>query len=187
MTFNCMKCLLFVTANCTPPCKNGGMCLRPHICVCTPGSKGKSCEQTTLPPSSHPTGPLNGHTNGGLPNGGHTNGYPNGHNVIPQRPIPQQIFPQGQGQVPLPLPGTNMRHLTLSMKPSPKGPIPYQPQWVWHLDSVIYSIIILRHGSRFEWIFSHNGCLALYFLVFGLLGQQIHFKQAKTFLIDYTY
>ncbi|XP_059376221.1 latent-transforming growth factor beta-binding protein 1 isoform X8 [Carassius carassius] len=114
--------------NCTPPCKNGGMCLRPHICVCNPGSKGKSCEQTTLPPSSHPTGPLNGHTNGGLPNGGHTNGYPNVHNVIPQRPIPQQIFPQGQGKVPLPLPGTNIGHLTLSMKPSPNGPIPYQPQ-----------------------------------------------------------
>uniref|UniRef100_A0A671Q7L0 Latent-transforming growth factor beta-binding protein 3 n=1 Tax=Sinocyclocheilus anshuiensis TaxID=1608454 RepID=A0A671Q7L0_9TELE len=87
--------------NCTPPCKNGGMCLRPHICVCKPGSKGKSCEQTTLPPSSHPTGPLNGHTNGGLPNG---------------------------GQVPLPLPGTNMGHLTLSMKTSPNGPVPYQPQ-----------------------------------------------------------
>ncbi|XP_052436298.1 latent-transforming growth factor beta-binding protein 1 isoform X16 [Carassius gibelio] len=114
--------------NCMPPCKNGGMCLRPQICVCNPGSKGKSCEQTTLPPSSHPTGPLNGHTNGGLPNGGHTNGYPNVHNVIPQRPIPQQIFPQGQGKVPLPLPGTNMGHLTLSMKPSPNGPIPYQPQ-----------------------------------------------------------
>ncbi len=130
-----------------PHAKMEGCACGHHICVCTPGSKGKSCEQTTLPPSSHPTGPLNGHTNGGLPNGGHTNGYPNGHNVIPQRPIPQQIFPQGQGQVPLPLPGTNMRHLTLSMKPSPNGPIPYQPQWVWHLDSVIYSIIILRHGS----------------------------------------
>uniref|UniRef100_A0A8C1G380 Latent-transforming growth factor beta-binding protein 1 n=1 Tax=Cyprinus carpio TaxID=7962 RepID=A0A8C1G380_CYPCA len=87
--------------NCMPPCKNGGMCLRPHICVCKPGSKGKACEQTTLPPSSHPTGPLNGHTNGGLPNG---------------------------GQVPLPLPGNNKGHLTLSMKPSSNGPIPYQPQ-----------------------------------------------------------
>uniref|UniRef100_A0A8C2EYR4 Latent-transforming growth factor beta-binding protein 1 n=1 Tax=Cyprinus carpio TaxID=7962 RepID=A0A8C2EYR4_CYPCA len=97
MTFfflNCLTFLLFVTANCAPPCKNGGMCLRPHVCVCKSGSKGKSCEQTTLPPSSHPTGPLNGNTNGGLPNGGHTNGYPNGHNVVPQRPIPQQIFPQ---------------------------------------------------------------------------------------------
>uniref|UniRef100_A0A8C2HID6 Latent-transforming growth factor beta-binding protein 1 n=1 Tax=Cyprinus carpio TaxID=7962 RepID=A0A8C2HID6_CYPCA len=114
--------------NCAPPCKNGGMCLRPHVCVCKSGSKGKSCEQTTLPPSSHPTGPLNGNTNGGLPNGGHTNGYPNGHNVVPQRPIPQQIFPQGQGQAPLPFPGTNVGHLTLSMKQSPNGPIPYQPQ-----------------------------------------------------------
>uniref|UniRef100_A0A8C1CRA8 Latent-transforming growth factor beta-binding protein 1 n=1 Tax=Cyprinus carpio carpio TaxID=630221 RepID=A0A8C1CRA8_CYPCA len=35
--------------NCAPPCKNGGMCLRPHVCVCKSGSKGKSCEQTTLP------------------------------------------------------------------------------------------------------------------------------------------
>uniref|UniRef100_A0A8C1I5P8 Latent-transforming growth factor beta-binding protein 1 n=1 Tax=Cyprinus carpio TaxID=7962 RepID=A0A8C1I5P8_CYPCA len=101
--------------NCMPPCKNGGMCLRPHICVCKPGSKGKACEQTTLPPSSHPTGPLNGHTNGGLPNGGHTNGYPNGHNVIPQRPIPQQIFPQGQGQVPLPLPAMPSRLMDFSL------------------------------------------------------------------------
>ncbi|XP_026135878.1 latent-transforming growth factor beta-binding protein 1 isoform X2 [Carassius auratus] len=114
--------------NCTPPCKNGGMCLRPHVCVCKSSSKGKYCEQTTLPPSLHPTGPLNGNTNGGLPNGGHTNGYPNVHNVVPQRPIPQQIFPQGQGQVPLPLPGTNLGHLTLSMKSSPNGPNPYQPQ-----------------------------------------------------------
>ncbi|KAA0711091.1 Latent-transforming growth factor beta-binding protein 1 [Triplophysa tibetana] len=113
--------------NCSPQCKNGGMCLRPHMCVCKAGSKGKSCEQTTLSPSSHPTGPLNGHTKGGLPNGGHTNGYGNGHNVIPQRPIPQQRFPQGQGQVPLPLPGTSVGHMTLSMKP-PNGPIPYQPQ-----------------------------------------------------------
>ncbi|XP_051579497.1 latent-transforming growth factor beta-binding protein 1-like isoform X2 [Myxocyprinus asiaticus] len=115
--------------NCLPPCKNGGMCLRPHMCVCKPGSKGKSCEQTTLPPSSHPTGPLNGHTNGGLPNGGHTNGYSNGHNIIPQRPIPQQTFPQGQ--VPLPLPGTNGGHMTLSKKPSSNRlnrPIPYQVQ-----------------------------------------------------------
>ncbi|XP_052001305.1 latent-transforming growth factor beta-binding protein 1-like isoform X3 [Xyrauchen texanus] len=115
--------------NCLPPCKNGGMCLLPHMCVCKPGSKGKSCEQTTLPPSSHPTGPLNGHTNGGLPNGGHTNGYSNGHNLIPQRPIPQQTFPQGQ--VPLPLPGTNGGHMTLSKKSSSNRlnqPIPYHVQ-----------------------------------------------------------
>ncbi|TRY90772.1 hypothetical protein DNTS_028646 [Danionella cerebrum] len=103
--------------SCSPPCKNGGMCLGPHTCVCKPGSKGKSCEQTTLPTSSHPTGPVNG---------GHTNGYSNGHhNVVPQRPIPQQIFPQSQGQ---PLPGTNMGHMTLSLKPSSGGSIAYPPQ-----------------------------------------------------------
>lgn len=133
--FHYMTFPLF-TANCSPPCKNGGMCLRPHMCVCKPGSKGKSCEQTTLPP----TGPLNGHTKGGLPYGGHTNGYGNGHNVIPQRPIPQQTFPQGQGQVPLPLPGTSVGHMTLPMKPS-NGPIPYQPQWVW-MRSVISNVLL---------------------------------------------
>lgn len=138
------------TANCSPPCKNGGMCLRPHMCVCKPGSKGKSCEQTTLPPSSHPTGPLNGHTKGGLPNGGHTNGYGNGHNVIPQRPIPQQIFPQGQGQVPLPLPGTSVGHMTLPIKTS-NGPIPYQPQWVWLISNILLSYHCVR-VQTFIWL-----------------------------------
>uniref|UniRef100_A0AAR2KZH8 Latent-transforming growth factor beta-binding protein 1 n=1 Tax=Pygocentrus nattereri TaxID=42514 RepID=A0AAR2KZH8_PYGNA len=74
--------------NCLPKCQNGGMCLRPQMCVCKPGSMGKSCEQTTLPP--HPSGPVNGHT-GGHTNGhsnGHTSGHTNGHNIVPQRPIP---------------------------------------------------------------------------------------------------
>ncbi|KAL7861431.1 hypothetical protein SRHO_G00128720 [Serrasalmus rhombeus] len=112
--------------NCLPKCQNGGMCLRPQMCVCKPGSMGKSCEQTTLP--LHPSGPVNGHT-GGHTNGhsnGHTSGHTNGHNIVPQRPIPQQVHPQSPVQGPLPLPGGKMAHMTLTMKASPNGPIPFQ-------------------------------------------------------------
>lgn len=38
-------CYLFA-ASCVPPCQNGGMCLRPQLCVCKPGTKGKACETT---------------------------------------------------------------------------------------------------------------------------------------------
>ncbi|KAM9465783.1 latent-transforming growth factor beta-binding protein 1 isoform 2-T2 [Clarias gariepinus] len=107
--------------NCLPKCQNGGMCLRPQMCVCKPGSKGKLCEQTSLPTSSQPSGrPVNRHTNG------HDNGHSNGHTLILQRPIPQQVFPQGPASYPLP--STNMAHMTLNMKAGPNSqqPIPFQ-------------------------------------------------------------
>ncbi|KAF4084511.1 hypothetical protein AMELA_G00129520 [Ameiurus melas] len=115
--------------NCLPKCQNGGMCLRPQMCVCKPGSKGKLCEQTTLPTSSHPSGPGNGHGNG------HSNGHGNGHTLVPQRPIPQQVFPQGPASYPLP--NTKMTHMTLTMKSAPNSqqPIPFQ-QHVQHPVSI---------------------------------------------------
>ncbi|XP_047207239.1 latent-transforming growth factor beta-binding protein 1 isoform X3 [Girardinichthys multiradiatus] len=73
--------------NCLPPCQNGGMCLRPHLCVCKPGSQGKACEQTAVPAHSNPVVP------GSEPTNGHTNSHTNGNNVVPQRPIPQQVSP----------------------------------------------------------------------------------------------
>uniref|UniRef100_A0AAY5EAH0 Latent transforming growth factor beta binding protein 1 n=1 Tax=Electrophorus electricus TaxID=8005 RepID=A0AAY5EAH0_ELEEL len=88
--------------NCLPKCQNGGMCLRPQMCVCKPGSKGTSCEQTTLPPSSHPAG------------------------VVPQRPIPQQVLPQGPIHGPLPLSGSRNPHRTLTMKANSNGAVPFQ-------------------------------------------------------------
>uniref|UniRef100_A0A8C8F3D2 Latent-transforming growth factor beta-binding protein 1 n=1 Tax=Oncorhynchus tshawytscha TaxID=74940 RepID=A0A8C8F3D2_ONCTS len=93
--------------NCLPQCQNGGMCLRPQLCVCKPGSKGKACEQNTMPTSSYPAQPGNGHTNG------HSNGHTKGHNVVPQRPIPQQ------GYIPGPVPVSNMAQMTLTVKQSP--------------------------------------------------------------------
>ncbi|XP_028844471.1 latent-transforming growth factor beta-binding protein 1 isoform X2 [Denticeps clupeoides] len=104
--------------NCLPQCQNGGMCLRPQHCVCKPGSKGKTCEQKTLPGSSSPA----------MPGNGHTNGRTAVHTVLPQRPIPQQAFPQAH--VPAPLPGSSMSQMTLTMKQSPQliRPQPFQQQ-----------------------------------------------------------
>ncbi|MBN3317837.1 LTBP1 protein, partial [Atractosteus spatula] len=87
--------------NCVPPCQNGGMCLRPQLCVCKPGTKGKACEQKTLPS----TPPMSG----------------NGHNaVVPQRPIPQQASPRGPAQG---LPASSAAQMTLAVK---QQPIPQQ-------------------------------------------------------------
>ncbi|XP_070980578.1 latent-transforming growth factor beta-binding protein 1-like isoform X1 [Oncorhynchus clarkii lewisi] len=102
--------------NCLPQCQNGGMCLRPQLCVCKPGSKGKACEQNTMPTSSYPAQPGNGHTNG------HSNGHTKGHNVVPQRPIPQQ------GYIPGPVPVSNMAQMTLTVKQSPHLVRPQQIQ-----------------------------------------------------------
>uniref|UniRef100_A0ABI7WUP5 Latent transforming growth factor beta binding protein 1 n=1 Tax=Felis catus TaxID=9685 RepID=A0ABI7WUP5_FELCA len=40
--------------SCVPPCQNGGMCLRPQLCVCKPGTKGKACETAAAQDTSSP-------------------------------------------------------------------------------------------------------------------------------------
>ncbi|XP_076798402.1 latent-transforming growth factor beta-binding protein 1 isoform X4 [Arvicanthis niloticus] len=40
--------------SCVPPCQNGGMCLRPQLCVCKPGTKGKACEITAAQDTMSP-------------------------------------------------------------------------------------------------------------------------------------
>ena len=85
-----------VLANCIPQCQNGGMCLGPQHCVCKPGSNGKACEEKT----PFPAAPGNGHSNG--------------HDVVPQRPIPQQAPPDGYASRP-----SNMAQMKLTVKSSP--------------------------------------------------------------------
>lgn len=123
--------LLFVfsvVANCIPQCQNGGMCLRPQLCICKPGSKGQACEQTTVPSHPHPALPGNGPTNG------HTAGHTNVNNVVPQRPIPQQVLPNGHAAAPPS--GTNMAQMKLTVKAAPQFVRPHyiqqhiQQQWV---------------------------------------------------------
>ncbi|XP_022620843.1 latent-transforming growth factor beta-binding protein 1 isoform X1 [Seriola dumerili] len=98
--------------NCVPQCQNGGMCLRPQLCVCKPGSKGKACEQKTVSTHPFPAAPGNEPTNG------HNTGYTNGHNGVPQRPIPQQVSPHGYASAPPP--ATNMAQMKLTLKPAPQ-------------------------------------------------------------------
>ncbi|KAL0964406.1 hypothetical protein UPYG_G00323420 [Umbra pygmaea] len=98
--------------NCLPQCQNGGMCLRPQFCVCKPGSKGKACEQKSMPPTSYPSQPGNGHSNG--------------HNVVPQRPIPQQVPLPQQSYAPAPV--SNMAQMTLTINQPPHLVRPQQVQ-----------------------------------------------------------
>ncbi|KAM7385050.1 hypothetical protein PAMP_001148 [Pampus punctatissimus] len=98
--------------NCIPQCQNGGMCLRPQLCVCKPGSNGKACEQRTMPTHPFPALP------GSRPTNGHTTGYTNGHNVVPQRPIPQRVPSNGYASAPPP--ATNMGQIKLTVKPAPQ-------------------------------------------------------------------
>ncbi|XP_057703825.1 latent-transforming growth factor beta-binding protein 1 isoform X4 [Corythoichthys intestinalis] len=94
--------------NCIPQCQNGGMCLRPQLCVCKPGSSGKACEQRTVPT----------HTLPAQPGKGATNDHSSGHNTVPQRPIPQQVPPNAHD---LPSPqADNIAQMKLTVKPSPQ-------------------------------------------------------------------
>ncbi|KAM8860153.1 latent-transforming growth factor beta-binding protein 1 isoform 2-T2 [Spinachia spinachia] len=101
--------------SCIPKCQNGGMCLRPQLCVCNPGSKGTACEQKTEAihpiPSLPGNRPTNGHT------AGNSNGHTNGHNLVPQRPIPQQVPVNDYNSAP---PPSNMAQMKLSVKSPPQ-------------------------------------------------------------------
>ncbi|CAN9500121.1 unnamed protein product [Ophioblennius macclurei] len=110
--------------NCIPQCQNGGMCLRPQLCVCKPGSKGKTCEQKTEPAHSFPGSvPANGHTPGHT--NGHTTGHTNGH-VIPPRPIPQQVSPNAY--VSASAPAGSVAQMKLTVKSAPQFVRPHYIQ-----------------------------------------------------------
>ncbi|KAM4693253.1 latent-transforming growth factor beta-binding protein 1 isoform 2-T2 [Discoglossus pictus] len=88
--------------NCTPPCQNGGMCLRPHLCVCKPGTKGKVCDERT-----NQNTPSNG-------SGGQGSVVP----AAPSRPIPQQAAPQSPPKKVAPE-GSQAGQVTLALKQRP--------------------------------------------------------------------
>lgn len=116
--------------NCIPQCQNGGMCLRPQLCVCKPGSNGKACEQKTVQTPPFPALPGNGPTNG------HTTGHTNGHNTVPQRPIPQQVPPSDYASAPPP--SNNMAQMKLSVGSAPQLVRPHYIQQ--HIQQQIRSM-----------------------------------------------
>nr|XP_020455549.1 latent-transforming growth factor beta-binding protein 1 isoform X2 [Monopterus albus] len=116
---------------CIPQCQNGGMCLRPQLCVCKPGSKGKACEQKTVPTHPVPALPGNG------PTQEHPTGHTKGQNVVPQWPTPQQLPSIGYESASPP--ASNMAHMKLTMKPAPQLVRPHYIQQ--HIQQQIQPIL----------------------------------------------
>ncbi|XP_060099062.1 latent-transforming growth factor beta-binding protein 1-like [Heteronotia binoei] len=95
-------------SNCSPPCQNGGMCLRPQLCVCKPGTKGSSCEDTTKQETTLLGGP-----------GPATPPWP-----IPQRSVQQSYSKKVQVQQKV----NPMAQMTFTLKQKPSGGLPQQMQ-----------------------------------------------------------
>ncbi|MBN3273393.1 LTBP1 protein, partial [Polyodon spathula] len=103
--------------NCKPQCQNGGMCLRPQLCVCKPETKGKACEQKTVPPYSPPHHP--GNRQDTVPPQRPIPQQTSQHSVIPQRPIPQQTS-QHSVILQRPIPQQTSQHSVIPQRPIPQ-------------------------------------------------------------------
>ncbi|KAM4772836.1 latent-transforming growth factor beta-binding protein 1 isoform 2-T2 [Rhinophrynus dorsalis] len=118
--------------NCTPPCQNGGMCLRPHLCVCKPGTKGKVCEESATQDTSSTA------------KGGQGPVIP----AAPSRPIPQQAAPQSPPQKVQVSPESNqVGQVTLALKQKPPTFVsqPVQPMMMAPQSQTL--TMNLQHGQ----------------------------------------
>ena len=41
-------CIFFQTDLCNPACMNGGTCVEPNTCICTPGFTGTNCADGSI-------------------------------------------------------------------------------------------------------------------------------------------
>ncbi|XP_078261441.1 latent-transforming growth factor beta-binding protein 1-like isoform X2 [Rhinoraja longicauda] len=113
--------------NCSPQCQNGGMCLRPQLCVCKPGTKGKACEETST--NTHSTS--------------------NQDTLTHVQPLPQQVPQQTLAQRVLQLPSkiNSMGHLSLSVKQKPSIMMPQQSH-LMPLPSQPLTMLVQRGQSQ---------------------------------------
>ncbi|XP_060687307.1 latent-transforming growth factor beta-binding protein 1 isoform X3 [Hemiscyllium ocellatum] len=113
--------------NCSPKCQNGGMCLRPQLCVCKPGTKGKACEETSS--SVQPTN--------------------NQDTVAQAQPIPQQAPQQTMTQrlVQPPQKINSLGHMSLTVKQKPSMVVPQQSHMV-PLPSQPLMMLVQRGQSQ---------------------------------------
>ncbi|KFV69038.1 Latent-transforming growth factor beta-binding protein 1, partial [Dryobates pubescens] len=121
-----------IKPNCAPPCQNGGMCLRPQLCVCKPGTKGNSCEDTVMQDTSS--------TGGRSP-------------VVPPWPIPQQAVQQTfsqKGQVPPKVGPMTQMAFTIKQKPPVGLPQQMQPQMIPLSSQTL--MMNLHHGQTQEYV-----------------------------------
>ncbi|CAM4537286.1 unnamed protein product [Lepidochelys kempii] len=118
--------------NCSPPCQNGGMCLRPQLCVCKPGTKGNSCEDTVTQDTSS--------TGGQGP-------------VAPPWPIPQQAAQQTFSQkVQVPQKVSPVAQMTFTLKQKPPVGLPQQLQSQMIPLSSQTLMMNLHHGQTQEYV-----------------------------------
>ncbi|KAM9154400.1 latent-transforming growth factor beta-binding protein 1 isoform 4-T4 [Pangshura tecta] len=118
--------------NCSPPCQNGGMCLRPQLCVCKPGTKGNSCETTVVQDTSS--------TGGQGP-------------VTPPWPIPQQAVQQTfsqKVQVPQKVSPVAQMMFTLKQKSAVGLPQQLQSQMIPLSSQTL--MMNLHHGQTQEYV-----------------------------------
>ncbi|XP_014455555.2 latent-transforming growth factor beta-binding protein 1 isoform X2 [Alligator mississippiensis] len=118
--------------NCAPPCQNGGMCLRPQLCVCKPGTKGNSCEKTVMQDTSS--------VGGQGP-------------VGPPWPIPQQSAQQTfSKKVVLPQKVGPMAQMAFTLKQKPPVGLPQQmkPQMIPLSSQML--MMNLHHGQTQEYV-----------------------------------
>ncbi|CAL9688260.1 unnamed protein product [Knipowitschia caucasica] len=119
-----------ITPNCFPRCQNGGMCLRPQLCVCKPGSQGQSCQVQT-----QDQGPDQTRNQDPDQTQVHSNKVQTEVQtpVVPQRPIPQQVLPHGlvQSQTQV---QTQVQTRVQTRVQTGSGPmkISMKPQYVQH-------------------------------------------------------
>nr|XP_060609988.1 latent-transforming growth factor beta-binding protein 1 isoform X1 [Anolis sagrei ordinatus] len=116
--------------NCSPPCQNGGMCLRPQLCVCKPGTKGSTCEDSAKQETASPggTGPV-------------TPPWP-----IPQRSVQQTFSKKVQVQQKV----NPMAKMTFTLKQKPFG-LPQQMQSQLPVSSQTLMMNV-HHGQTQEYI-----------------------------------
>ncbi|XP_067320530.1 latent-transforming growth factor beta-binding protein 1 isoform X5 [Anolis sagrei] len=116
--------------NCSPPCQNGGMCLRPQLCVCKPGTKGSTCEDSPKQETASPggTGPV-------------TPPWP-----IPQRSVQQTFSKKVQVQQKV----NPMAKMTFTLKQKPFG-LPQQMQSQLPVSSQTLMMNV-HHGQTQEYI-----------------------------------
>ncbi|XP_048699556.1 latent-transforming growth factor beta-binding protein 1 isoform X3 [Caretta caretta] len=118
--------------NCSPPCQNGGMCLRPQLCVCKPGTKGNSCEDTVTQDTSS--------TGGQGP-------------LAPPWPIPQQAAQQTFSQkVQVPQKVSPVAQMTFTLKQKPPVGLPQQLQSQMIPLSSQTLMMNLHHGQTQEYV-----------------------------------
>ncbi|KAM7078978.1 latent-transforming growth factor beta-binding protein 1 isoform 3-T3 [Molossus nigricans] len=119
--------------SCVPPCQNGGMCLRPQLCVCKPGTKGKACEIAVAQDTSSPAF-------GGQSHGAASSWVP-----------PEQAAKHTSSKKADALPRVSpMAQMTLTLKPKPSVGLSQQihPQ-VTPLSS---QNVMIHHGQTQEYV-----------------------------------